>query len=134
MSEALSHIRRSPLPWRESELTECGRPVSEMAKVVDWQEARRLTKEYGRQRFALLFCMTCTYTTDRWPTWDSDPLERLSRERRGNEELVQRELRVIAALIAAHRDEFDEALAGFDTVGDLAARRGKKRRSGGDGS
>lgn len=125
----LKHIRRPPLPWRESHLTECGRPVAHLPDVVEWDDARRLAREYGQHRFAMVFCMICTSTTQRWSTWESDPLDRLFRERRGDEEQIQRELRVIAALVAAHRDEFDEAMAGLDAVGDLQRYRLGRRQA-----
>ena len=119
----LTHILRSPLPWRDSDRTECGRLAAEFAKIVDWQEARVLAKKYGRQRFTILFCVTCTNTTTSWPTWDIDPIERLGREaRRDGRDLVNRELRAMSLLVDAHREEFDEAVAGLKDVTDIRAR------------
>lgn len=123
MSEPLSHIQRTPLPWRESALTECGRPIAEMALVITVDEARRRAAEMGKQRFSLFHCMTCTHTVGSWPSWESDPLGRLSRESRGDLDLVTKELRAIAALIEAHRDEFDAFVEGLDQTVNLSDRR-----------
>jgi hypothetical protein len=127
MSEPLNHILRSPLPWRDSELTECGKSASQFAKVVTRDEAVRQHKEMGMQRFALFFCMTCISTANRWTTWDTNPIERLSREGYGDsQELATRELKAIAVLVAAHREEFDDMVTGLSDTTDLQkARRDK---------
>jgi hypothetical protein len=66
--------------------------------------------------------MTCADTAERHPTWDDDPRRAIGREiewelrynRFRTEDRGQRfrdELVAIAALIEAHREEFDSAVA-----------------------
>lgn len=72
----------------------------------------------GKQRAAMLTCMTCAQTAERWGTWDTDPRRALEREiqweagwsRANRGQQLRDELLAIAALIEAHRDEFDTTL------------------------
>jgi hypothetical protein len=71
----------------------------------------------------MLTCMTCADTASRWATWDNEPRQALQREieweghgryRWGRNERGTRlrdELLAIAALIEAHREEFDAHIA-----------------------
>lgn len=135
MKDPVDHIGRPPLPWRDSALTECGRPINDVAKVVSRDEAVARWKDQGAARAAYTLCMTCVQTADRHrSTWETSPIARFMREceelqwvtrlgrrnagpdtpdpREQRADLVTRELRAIAMLIEAHRDEFDAAVAG----------------------
>jgi phosphoglycerate-specific signal transduction histidine kinase len=80
-------------------------------------------KELGKQRAAMITCMTCASTAERWGTWEDDPRRAVGREieweagyygRRGNGTKLRDELLAIAALIASHPDEF---AAKIDEIG-----------------
>lgn len=129
MTEALDHIIRPALPWRDDRLTECGRPMEDVPHVITRDGFALKYRTQGQQRSALTTCMTCWTTARRWPTWDADPVEVMRRELAvyaEDRDQVGRELRAVAALIGAHRDEFAGLLAGLAQVGDLAARRQAK--------
>lgn len=121
MKEPVDHILRARLPWRsdgEGDITECGYDASKVATITRDQFFHRV-KDLGKQRAAMLTCMTCSDTVRRWGTWDDDPRLAVGREiewergrfgsGRGNR--LRDELVVIAALIEAHRDDFDAMLA-----------------------
>lgn len=119
MKEPVDHIMRPQLPWRTGAgITECGYNASKVPTITrDAYFARR--KELGQQRCAMLTCMTCAQTTERWGTWEDDPRPAMQREleweyghgyyrvRDGRGALLHDELLAIAALIEAHREEFD---------------------------
>lgn len=123
MKEPVDHIMRPSLPWRhpdEGAITECGYDASKV-KSLTREEFFQREKELGRQRTAMLTCMTCSDTARRWQTWDTDPRQALEREigwergggfRERNDRGVRLkdELICIAALIEAHREEFDAAV------------------------
>lgn len=122
MKEPVDHILRPLLPWRtgEAAITECGFDASKV-KTLTRAEFFARRKELGRQRTAMLTCMTCSDTASRWGTWEDDPRRALEREimwenngryRSTNErgEQIRDELLAIAALVEAHRDEFDAAV------------------------
>lgn len=119
MKEPVDHIIRPQLPWRsDGAITECGYDASKV-KAITRADAVRRHKELGRQRNAMLTCMTCMNTAERWGTWEDDPRRAMGREvewesgyrssDRG--ERLKDELLAIAALIEAHRNEFDAAVA-----------------------
>lgn len=116
-AEALTHITRTDLPWRVADKTVCGKLISQYRPelVVNLADAHAMQRRLGRQRFALAICMTCANNVGGWAEWDTNPVMRFQRELNGNgfgrgsdDQLVERELRAIAALIAAHRAEFDD--------------------------
>lgn len=116
-AEALTHITRTGLPWRAADRTVCGKPISQYPAqlVINLADAQAMQRRLGQQRFALAICMTCAHNVGHWAEWDANPVMRFQREVNGNgmgrdrhDELIERELRAIAALIAAHRDEFDD--------------------------
>jgi len=84
-------------------------------------EAR--VKDMGKQRAAMFTCMTCADTARRWGSWEDDPRLAVAREAewergsaywRARDDRGQRlkdELIAIAALIEAHRQEFDAIMA-----------------------
>lgn len=115
MKEPVDHILRPQLPWRsDAGITECGYDASKV-KTLSRAEFLDRLKEFGQQRTALLTCMTCSDTARRHGTWDDDPRSAIDREiqwenryRRNDRGVRLRdELLAIAALIEAHRVEFD---------------------------
>lgn len=126
MKDPVDHILRPRLPWRrpddEGAITECGYDASKV-KTLTRDEFFKREKDLGKQRAAMLTCMTCADTARRWGTWDDDPrfavhreLEwegaggyyRYRRDDRGHR--LKDELLAIAALIEAHREEFESLL------------------------
>ena len=120
MKEPVDHIERPRLPWRspdEPAVTECGYDASKVKTLTRDEFFARL-KDYGKQRTALLTCMTCVDTARRWPTWDDEPRKAMEREiswevgwrRRKNGHRLKDELLAIETLIANNREEFDDLL------------------------
>lgn len=120
MKEPVDHILRVPLPWREaSEITECGLEAVRGQFITREAFVQRV-KELGQQRAALLTCMTCAQTAGRHGIWADDPRQGIAREiewegsgrwsHRDRGQHLKDELLAIAALIEAHRDEFDASV------------------------
>lgn len=121
MKEPVDHIARPILPWRsEAAQTECGINAASV-KIITRGEYVARKKEMGLQRCMMFTCMTCAETATRYGTWEDDPRKALEREinweaqgyRWGREDRGVRlrdELLAIAALIEAHRDEFEESI------------------------
>jgi hypothetical protein len=136
--EPLHHIERSRLPWHDERKTECG---LDPGKVPTWSrdEAIAQARKLGRQRFSLFCCMTCTNTVERHSTWDKDPASCMVRfaerntlrwsryEENATATRFAAELRAIAALIEAHRPEFDETVEGLLNTASLDDARRTKR-------
>lgn len=123
MKEPVDHILRPQLPWRtgDAAITECGFDATKV-KTLTRDEATKRYKDYGRQRTAMMACMTCIDTAHRWGTWDHDPLQAMDREitwergsgyraREDRGHRLKDELTAIAGLIEAHRPEFDAAVS-----------------------
>lgn len=137
--EPLTHIARPPLPWRDSRLTICGKPIDQYVDglVLGRVDAIATARRLGKTRFSMTHCMTCANNFDRWIPWEVSPRERLAREMgvvgmTKLEPVIVAELHAIAALIAAHRDEFDELVeahvsGGVVTMGQLRRQRATKR-------
>ena len=115
MKEPVDHILRPQLPWRtDAGITECGFNASKVQTLTRADYFVRL-KDMGQQRAAMFTCMTCADTARRWGTWDDDPRKALEREinwesgyrRSDRGERLRDDLLAIAALIEAHRDEFE---------------------------
>lgn len=132
----ITHIQRPNLPWRSDQLTEC---KLDATRHPTWtrDEAIAKARELGQQRFAMVVCITCMNTANRHRTWDEDPASCLERYvgsvwgmKDDESQRLDHELRAIAMLIEAHRDEFDATvadLAGAVSLGDLrTARRIRK--------
>lgn len=131
----LNHIARTSLPWRDADRTICGQPVNQYADgvVINLRDAHAMARRLGQQRFALVICMTCANNANRWTEWDANPLGRMEREVTGGgfrkiDPVIVAELRAMAALIAAHRDEFDDIVRSYVegdvvTIGDLRSKR-----------
>lgn len=124
MKEPVDHIQRPALPWRraDSAITECGYDASKV-KTLTRAEFFQREKDLGKQRTAMMTCMTCADTARRWGSWEDDPRLAMGREvnwergesywraRTDRGQLLKDELTAIAALIEAHREEFDGILA-----------------------
>lgn len=131
MSEPLDHIYRAVLPWRAQEMTECGRLVNDVGGVISVEEVTRRWKEWGKQRTAFTVCMTCLNTANYQDRWESDPagvMRRWCSLDASNHERMNTELRAIAALIDAHRTQFDGFVAGVAATTNLAERRHNKAK------
>jgi hypothetical protein len=130
--DPVDHVIRQVPPWREADLTECGRTlVEEKDNYITRNELIARAKELGAPRARLLTCMVCYDTAARHGTWASDPLAVIQRETgwsNKNKELFVRELRAIGALIEEHRAEFDDYVNGLADTVPLAELR--RRRNG----
>lgn len=124
MKEPVDHILRPQLPWRNGGgITECGYNADKVPTLTRDQYIDRV-KDMGQQRAAMFTCMTCAQTASRWGTWEEDPRQAVQREieweGHGRWRNVDRGLRMkdellaIAALIEAHRDEFDSYVLGTE--------------------
>lgn len=158
-TERRDHVVRERLPWRTDDITECGRPVEDVVSVITREQLQWRVKQHGQQRTAFTVCMTCwpTSTTHASATWATHPTHLLSREmRRGSDGIVyidygrrrwnsddpppqptgphvdrlSAELHAIAALIEAHRDEFDQRVQAASDAALFAARRAQKKQRG----
>jgi hypothetical protein len=123
MKEPVDHIGRPRLPWRdasEPSITECGYDASKV-KTITRNEFFQRRKELGQQRTAMLTCMTCSQTAERWEPWETDPRKALEREiawecawRSDRGQRLKDELLAVAALIEAHPEEFRELIGGLE--------------------
>lgn len=132
--EVLQHVERPRLPWRNDARTECGLPTAGHP-VITRDEFIAKVKRLGQQRSAMSTCMTCWNTAQRWPTWGQDPVAMMRRETQmwKGDPRLRDELVAIAALIEAHRDEFDGLLTGLGQTSRLdEARRARRARVGGE--
>jgi hypothetical protein len=121
MKEPVDHILRPRLPWRAHDdvITECGYDAAKV-KTLAPEDFRARLNDLGRQRTAMLTCMTCINATQKWGVWADDPRQAMSREieweipwGRENKDHPQRlkdELLAIADLIEANRETFDAAV------------------------
>ncbi|OYN76837.1 hypothetical protein [Mycolicibacterium sphagni] len=145
--EPRDHVVRDRLPWRTDDLTECGRTLDDVASHITRDQLMWRLKEHGKQRTAFTVCMTCWQTaSDRSrESWETNPTALLSRQmRRGaggivyfdyrdpartpHVDLMSAELHAIAALIEAHREEFDQRVAAASEAALFAHRRAQKER------
>ena len=125
MKTPVDHILRPLLPWRspdEGAITECGYDASKVSTLTRAEFEARV-KDMGKQRAAMFTCMTCADTARRWASWEDDPRLAIAREAewergsaywRSRDDRGRRlkdELLAIAALIEAHREEFDATIA-----------------------
>ena len=125
MKEPVDHILRPRLPWRSPDgpaITECGYDASKV-KTISRDDFIARTKEYGRQRTALLTCMTCSQASERWSDWDVDPRKAVGREitwesawGANHGERLKDELRALAELARRHSDEFAQIMSRIDWI------------------
>ena len=133
MNAPLNHVARPSLPWRgDTGLTECGLRADSYPTVSRSELADQLAR-LGKQRTALLTCMTCLNTAQRHPSWDEDPARCLDREVNRKwgatpaDDPFTLELRALAALVDLHRDEFADLLASVADATPLARRRNQRK-------
>lgn len=119
MKQPVDHIIRPLLPWRSGPgITECGYDASKVS-AISRDDYKSRVKDMGKQRAAMITCMTCANTAERWGEWSNDPRKALGREiewesgwsRRNNGSLLLDELLAIESLIETHRGEFDAKIA-----------------------
>lgn len=136
---SIDHVQRGPLPWRGAELTECGLPVTNHPVITRASYLARI-REWGQHRTRFTVCRTCATTAANYKPWEEDPVSVIRREaercgwfpRDGDEgrDLFVRELRALAALAAAHSEEFAGYVEGLtETVSLENARRTRRRKA-----
>ena len=148
----VDHITRNVLPWRTSvDLTECGKPVADLAgRLISRADAAARIKKIGQRRSMFSLCMTCVAASDRnrgIGGLGGDAVAVVARETGGvqyvqppspysregttakwaERQRLNAEFEAIAALGAAHREEFDGYLAGREQTVSLADRRRQRR-------
>ena len=84
-------------------------------------------KRDGQQRLAYVTCMTCWNTTTQQAyEWADNPagtlMRYLSSASQDDSRVIRRELRALARLVDAHRDEFDALVVGLTAVRDIGDR------------
>lgn len=134
-ADGLRHILRPRLPWRSVEFTECGHPGTNFAegRCLTFLEAAAAFRRLGKQRAAMVMCMTCVGRVS-YGAHTGESLEDLvARESNGmgsefKRDLWHRELAALAALVVAHRDEFDGMVAGLEDVTGIAGARERRRQ------
>lgn len=131
----LRHLQRMAPPWADQHRTVCGRPLSDVASVVSWDEAKSLVTKHGRKRAMFLFCQTCLSqerVAERDTSWEANPVavtaDYASRARWSKDDPARAELLALAELVAAHPDEYAEAVARRLVPDVLAERRTAKRK------
>ena len=131
--EDLEHVARPLLPWRNDLLTECGLPEQPGRRIISRTMFEAKVKKQGKSRSAMTTCMTCWHAAVRWRDWATSPSEVMRRElpnwcNRDMSRPLDAELRAIEVLVAAHRDEFDDYLAGLAEATDMNTKRVARRR------
>jgi hypothetical protein len=146
VTETLDHIIRNRIPWQTDKgITECGKEVSSVKAAMSWEDFAAKFKREGQQRAAMTTCMTCwgRYETmaHLQQDWKHSPSSVIGREcqrieyRSGygaskTDNQLDREFRALAALVEAHRDEFDGYLTGLESTVNMAdARANRKTRT-----
>lgn len=128
--DPLEHVARALVPWStRTGLTECGRAIVDVAAVIDLQAFAAKLRTQGKTRAAMTTCMTCWNRLQyRAGSWDRHPIDVLSRDlgRYDEREVIIVELRALAALVDAHRQEYDDLVHGLQDTTDLATRRRAK--------
>ena len=124
----LNHIERPLPPWSHCDSkTQCGRARNDVAAIQSIAEFVAAVKRDGQQRLAYVTCMTCwnasTYQAYEWDQEPSGTLRRyLSSASQDDGRVIRRELRALARLVDAHRDEFDALVVGLTAVRDIGDR------------
>lgn len=137
LKQPVDHILRPALPWRDQAImTECGYDASKVSSITRGAYFKR-KKDLGVQRAAMITCMTCSQTATRWQTWEQDPRKALGREiewearcgyleNRGQK--LKDELTAIAALIEAHKDEFEGLVKQSEQRREWVAQKAARQR------
>lgn len=133
MTTPLPHVRRSGLPWRDADRTECGQPLWTIAAehLLDRAQALNVVRDQGIETARQTLCWPCVDSTVRTPEWDADPVRALLRELTGSggpPQDLAADLRALAALVDRHGDEFEALREGMGGVVSLDARRARATR------
>jgi hypothetical protein len=134
----LRHLPRACPPWAAQGRTVCGRSYNDVQVVLPWDEAQALVRKIGRRRAEFLFCQTCLSmhgsrmaSPARWEQYPDqvvqDYAQRSSWRSTADGEQTRAELRGLALLVAAHREEFEGYVYGLLNDA-LANRRQQQRR------
>lgn len=110
-------------------MTECGRPTADVKSVIERDVLLRRLEQWGKQRTSLFTCMVCWETAARWPLFDVDPVMAMHREFYGGraDPQLAKELRALAALATAYREDFEAYMAGLGQTVELKNRRRRQR-------
>src|ERR1044071_1722492 len=132
VKQTVDHMRRPPLPWRrEQRFTECGRRITDATKIISRDQLAERLRDWGQQRTSLFTCMTCWQTARRWKTFAEDPMDGLRRECYSGADDADQfriEMRAVEILVEAHRDEFEDAMAGLERTANFARARFQRQR------
>lgn len=134
----LDHLLRAAPPWYTGpQMTECGRPSGDVKSIVDRQAMKNTVERLGKQRAAMVMCMTCVGLYSRPGIWERHPAEILQRliestryRARGGDDgraRLNRELLAIGMLIEDHREEFESYLTALEQTSDLDQARRRSR-------
>lgn len=127
------HLERIAPPWASHRHTICGRPLSDVAAWLSFDEGRLLFTKLGQTRALLLICQTCTSQHSRIArpeAWQRDPVPIVHDYARhvGSPpdnpaaQQIRAELLALSRLVEAHRDEYTATVAAFLTD-ELSAKR-----------
>lgn len=115
------HILRAVPPYRRygpsrAAYTECGRQASARCETITRAEAAARIREHGRAAMVAQVCVTCARRSDAYSgiDWEDNPAALVARDADSStelHELIVDELRAMAALVAAHPEEFTRELA-----------------------
>lgn len=134
------HVARPTLPWRTDRHTQCGRDADDVDSVISVEELEARIERDGHERSLDTTCRTCWETSRDAARWETNPIGVVAREAVragiGSREPSSRpeavrfawELRATAALIEAHRSEFDGYLAALQSTVSITEHRRKARR------
>ena len=140
-SEECDHVARPNVPWRTDRFTQCGQHIDDVASVLSLADLESRIQRDGHAQTVITMCRTCWDSRDT-ARWESNPVGVVAREAVrvgiGSREPSTRpearrfndELRAIAALIEAHRSEFDAYLNELDASTHLTDRRRMRAGSG----
>ena len=134
------HVARPTLPWRTDRHTQCGRTAGDGSSVISVNDLQARIQRDGHERTVETICTTCWDTSRDAARWESNPIGVVAREAVragiGSREPSSRPeavrfagvLRAIAALIEAHRGDFDGYLAAHESTISITEHRRKARR------
>lgn len=113
--QPVAHLPRPVPPWEEVRHTHCGRPIADVVKMGTAEAYLALAKRQGKRRAAYDYCQTCTdrlaYANGSWEmNATAIMIDWLGRTRYSNDGTrfeVTASLHALAALVDAHRDEFE---------------------------
>lgn len=113
--EPVAHLPRPVPPWEEIRHTHCGRLIVDVAKMGTSEAYTATVKKYGQRRAAFDYCVTCCQRASvSGASWETSAVEITSdwvgrgifTANKARED-VRASLHALAALVEAHRDEFE---------------------------